>query len=142
MKKVLLGAMCAVVLATSACSERTEQAAANGNPQAAADSAGQDIKQNTAESAAMVEQAGQNVAEAAQTGTMVATGAAMNTGEAIASVSTAATAATADAVATGAQNVAQGAENVADNAAAAHAEHQAVTDPNQNPNLVPEKQNY
>ena len=139
MKKVLLGAMCAVVLATSACSERTEQAAANGNPQAAADSAGQDIKQNTAESAAMVEQAGQNVAEATQTGAMVATGAAMNTGEAIASVSTAATA---DAVATGAQNVAQGAENVADNAAAAHAEHQAVTDPNQNPNLVPEKQNY
>ena len=123
---VLAGFM--ATLAITGCSKQTHDAAANGQPEAAASSAGQDMRNTTASAA-------DATASATRTGAAVATGAAINGTEAISNGANRATARVASSVATGATNVAQDATAVANDAANRHTDIQTTTD-------IPEKQKY
>lgn len=133
LKRNLVLATLLATLSITACSKKTEEAAANGQPEAAASAAGQDIKDVTASAASATANAGDAVASAATTGAAVVQGAAINATEAVANGAAQATANVASAVATGAANVAQGAEAVKNDAANSNTDIQTT---------VPEKQKY
>lgn len=139
-RHVLLASLLAGTFAVTACSQQTEKQADEGNVEAAAESAGDDIKAHTENVATEAEAAAQNAADGAQTAAAVTAGAAVNAGEAIADGANAAVENTASAVAEGAANVADGAQNVANDAA-----NQGKTDLQADPKIeeaVAEDQKY
>ena len=116
-RHLLLAGVLMGTFAVTACSPQTEEHADEGNVEAAAESAGQYIVNNTqdvaAEADAAAQNAAANVADGAQTAGAVAAGTAVNAGEAVANGANSVVEGTASAVSDGAATVADGAANVA-----------------------------
>ena len=135
LKRNAILATLVAALAVTACSKKTEEAAATGQPEAETNAKGQDIKNNTASAVDATADAGQAAASAVTTGAVVAQGAAINATEAVANGAAKATENVASAVATGANKVADGAQAVANDAANSHTDIQSTSN-------IPEKQKY
>lgn len=124
-RQFVIAGLVAGMFMMTACSQQTKEHVDAGQPEAAAESAGQDAQM-------AVQEAGTEVVDATQTAGAVATGAAINTGEAIADGANEVTAGAASVASDAATAVAEGADSVAQSAqeaeANAHAEAASETD--------------